>query len=631
MAGFLSTTQGIIMVLLGLGIIIFLHELGHFIVARRLGIRIEIFSIGFGPAIWKIKRGGTEYRIALIPLGGFVKPAGEFMSSPDTKGMPDEMSSKPPLTRAKVLVAGALVNFIFAFPFCIIAYLAGINLPAPTVGAIKPGSTEANSPLQKGDTLLSVIRTSPDGNDAEYPIKSQSDYLREVVRTPVNTSLKVKVNRNPARLDPESIRGSGGNQEVIVSIIAKGSAGMGILPPSNIVHSAPKGSPAEAAGLKPNDEILEVNDQVTLSGSEIFSSLSQRAGLPTPIKIRNPDGAIKTVTATPKPYYDIDIEGIMPVILSSVKKGAAAENAGLKKNDRVIAIDDTRINSWNKLTEVIRASAGQELKLTVIREHWFSKDETLSLNVAVTPDKDGKGFIGIGPTISNEIGEAQDGSLLSGLGLAYGDRIIKATAPDKNGKILKIGISDLTDLQELINETNGIPVKITVLKASPDSSKQTFTITPTPTTKGDLGLGLRFKMVTIRYPLTSAIVEGAKETLDLGLLTYQMIKKLFQGEESVKGLAGPIGIVQVSYRMAQEGAGAFFWLLALISINLAILNLLPIPVLDGGTIVFCFIERIKGSPVSIKAQAIAQYAGLFILLLLVAFTFINDIQRILNL
>lgn len=613
LSGILGTTQGIIMVIFGLGIIIFLHELGHFIVARRSGIRIEMFSIGFGPPIWKITRGGTEYRIALIPLGGFVKPAGEFMSSPDTKGAPDEMSSKPPLTRAKVLVAGALMNFIFAFPFCIIAYLIGVTLMSPAVGVIRPGSSEANSSLQKGDIILSVIKTSSEGQDSESPVKSQNDYLRKIVRTPINTPLKLKVNRN--------------GREVMVDIIAKGSTGMGVLPPSNIVESTSQGSPAEVAGLKTDDEILEVNGEVTLSASEISTAVSQRAGLPTPIKIRTPNGEIKTVTATPGPFYDIGIEGIMPVVLSGVTKDGAAAKAGLKKGDRITAIDNKPLNSWNKFTDVVKASAGQELKLTVIKKHWFSRDETLLMNVIVDTDKGGKGLIGISGGFTNEIGEVKDGSALAGLGLAYRDRIVQAKAQDKNGKQFKSGISDLSDLQEFIHKTNGIPVEITVLKAAPTSTNQTFTITPKPTAKGDLGLGLKFKRVITRYSFVSAVVEGANETLDLGLLTYQMIKKLFEGEESVKGLAGPIGIIQVSYRMAQEGAGDFLWLLALISINLAILNLLPIPVLDGGTIVFCFVERIKGSPVSIKAQAIAQYIGLFILLSLVAFTTINDILR----
>lgn len=621
-SGILSTTQGIIMVLLGLGIIIFLHELGHFIVARRSGIRIEIFSIGFGPPLWKIKRDGTEYRISLIPLGGFVKPAGEFMSSPDTKGMPDEMSSKPPLTRAKVLVAGALMNFLFAFPFCIIAYFIGINLMAPSVADIRHGSSEWQSSIQKGDTLVSIIKTSKDGKEIELPIKNHNDYRREIIRLPVGTPIKIKVNRN--------------GQEMLVDIIANGSTAIGIQPYSNIIQSVQKDSAAQKAGIQPGDEIMEVNGEFTTSAQDISSIISPRPSLSTPIKVRKSNGEIKTITATPaavklsEPFYDLGISGIMPVIVSEVRQDSPAEKAGLLKGDRITAINSTPVKSWNKFIEIIKSSAGKELTLTLSREDISPTD--ISTVILVASDPAGRGFVGAVSSNTNEIGEVKENSPLVNLELSSGDKIIRASAKDKKGASLEKTISTFAQLQEFTGKTQDSPIEITVVKNLPVPVTRTFTVTPNRISeRGELGIGLKLKTVESNYSLKNAIIEGAKETLDLGLLTFQMIKKLFQGEESVKGLAGPIGIIQVSYYMAREGAGDFLWLLALISINLAILNLLPIPVLDGGTIVFCFIEMIKGSPVSIKAQAIAQYTGLFLLLLLVAFTFINDIQRILNL
>ena len=615
MAGFLSTTQGIIMVIFGLGIIIFLHELGHFIVARSLGIRIEMFSIGFGPPLWKITRGGTEYRIAMIPLGGFVKPAGEFMSSPDTKGAPDEMSSKPPMDRAKVLVAGATMNFIFAFPFCIIAYLIGVNLMAPSVSDIGHGSSEWRSTLQKGDIITAIIRTPKDGNETEVPIKNHNDYRREIIRLPIGTPVKLKVTRN--------------NQEMLVDITTNGSAAIGIQPYSNIIQSVQNDSAAQKAGLEPGDEIIEVNGELTTSAQDISSLISQRTSLLTPLMVRKANGQIKTITATPtsaklsEPYYDLGISGIMPVIISEVRPGSPAENSGLQKNDRITGINSAPVNSWNKFIEIIKASAGKELTLTISRGN--ISPTNLSATILIASDPAGKGFIGAVSSNTNEIGEVKENSPLSTLNLAYGDRIIKATAKTQKDKPLETSVSAFSQLQDLIGKTKDSPIEITVVKNLAIPVTQTVTVTPNRIS--ERGIGLKLKTVESNYSLKNAIIEGAKETLDLGLLTFQMLRKLIQGEESPKGLAGPIGIIKVSYYMAREGAGDFLWLLALISINLAILNLLPIPVLDGGTIVFCFIERIKGSPVSIKAQAIAQYIGLFILLSLVALTTINDILR----
>ena len=620
MAGFLSTTQGIIMVIFGLGIIIFLHELGHFIVARSLGIRIEVFSIGFGPPLWKIKRGGTEYRIAMIPLGGFVKPAGEFMSSPDTKGAPDEMSSKPPMDRAKVLVAGALMNFIFAFPFCIIAYLIGVNLMAPSVSDIGYGSSEWHSTLQKGDIITSIIKTSTSKNakEIEIPIKNHNDYRREIIRLPVGTRIKLKVKRN--------------GQEMLVDITANGSKAIGIQPYSNIIQSVQPGSAAQKAGLETGDEIIEVNGEFTTSAQDISSAISQRISLLTPMKIRKPNGQIKTITATPTsvkssaPYYDLGLSGIMPVIISETRKGSPAENAGLQKGDRITEVNSTPVRSWNNFIAIIKSSAGKELTLTISRGN--ITPTTLSAKILIASDPAGKGLIGAISSNTNEIGEVKENSPLLELELAYGDRVIKATAKTKKNTALETNISTFSQLQSFIGKTKDQPIEITVIKSLPVPVTQTYTVTPNRISeRSELGIGLKIKTVQSNYSLKNAIIEGSKETMDLGLLTYQMLKKLFQGEESVKGLAGPIGIIKVSYYMAREGAGDFLWLLALISINLAILNLLPIPVLDGGTIVFCFIEKIKGSPVSIKVQAIAQYIGLFILLSLVALTTINDILR----
>ncbi|MFH1231323.1 MAG: RIP metalloprotease RseP, partial [Planctomycetota bacterium] len=453
MAEFFSTTQGIIMVIFGLGIIIFIHELGHFLVAKRSGIRVEIFSIGFGPAIWKTKKGDTEYRLSILPLGGFVKLAGDNIASPDIKNLPDEFISKPPLTRAKVFIAGALMNFILAFPLCIISYLIGINLMAPSVGEIQRGSSEWNSSLQKGDIILSIIKSSADGNEIEYPIKNHNDYRREIVRISTGTPLKLKVKRD--------------EKEMMIDIVANGSAGLGVFPLSNVIKSIQPGSAAEKAGLKPNDEILEVNGESTSSAGEISSIISQRTGLPTPMKIRSPNGEIKNITAIPakkeltKSQYNIGSDGIMPVIIAEARKDRPAANAGIQKGDRIVTVNNSPIKSWNKFTEIIKASAGKNLELTILRENKPSASEAITRMVSVASDPAGRGDIGVVPSITNEIGETKDNSSLSDIGLSYGDKIIKATGETEKGKILESTISELSQLQDIANQTRGNPIEIT--------------------------------------------------------------------------------------------------------------------------------------------------------------------------
>jgi regulator of sigma E protease len=612
MAEFFSTTQGIIMVILGLGIIIFIHELGHFIVAKRSGIKVEKFYLCFdffGIRLLKFKKGDTEYGIGWLPIGGYVKLAGENITSPDIKNHPDEFISKPPLTRAKVFVAGALMNFIIAFPLCIISYIIGINLPAPYVGEIQRGSSEWNSPLQPGDIILAI----ENGNKTEY-IKNAADYRREIIRIPTGTPVKLKVKRN--------------EEIILINIMANGSSSIGVFPPTNVIKTIQPESAADKAGLHPDDEIIEVNGTFTASAAEISSIIAQRPLLPTPIKIRSRNGEIKNLTVIPtakklaSPAYDIDIDGIMPVIIAETRKDNPAAIAGIQKDDRITAINDSPVKSWNKFTDIIKASAGKSLKISIIR----MTNQSLDLTVPVNTDKAGKGYIGVAPDITNEIGEIKDNSPLSASGLSYGDKIIKATAKNEKGKMLEVKISRLTQLQELTKQTKSNQIELTVVKNPTNPITETIQVTPKQISEiGRLDIGFSFKTVLTKYPFGLAIVEGSKETLDLGKLTFQILQKLFKGQEPLSGLTGPVGIIKVIYDTAHEGISLFLWLLSLISINLAIINILPIPILDGGGILFCLIEKIKGSPIDLKIQLIAQYIGLFLILSMVIFVTINDI------
>ncbi|MDI6787407.1 MAG: site-2 protease family protein, partial [Planctomycetota bacterium] len=473
-----------------------------------------------------------------------------------------------------------------------------------------------------------------DGRIIETPILNHNDYRREIIRLPLDTSVKLKVRR--------------GGEELLVDIVTAGSSGLGVIPPSNVVWSVAKDSPAALAvsppestfgrinsanlksALEPGDEILEVNEENTLSAYDISRVVSQsQRDKPIPVKIRKKDGQIKTVIVTPTsrqlehPYYDLGIE--TAVIVSGVRKESSAEKSGLKKNDKIIAIDNVPVKSLTIFNEVIRASAGKELKLKVLRELQVEgTGETCQLTITPATDPAGKGFIGVLLADNNEIGTLKENSPLLNHDISSGDKIIKATL-SSSGKPSETKISSMTQLSEFLNKTKGAPIELTIL-----SSGITKTIQVTPikiSEAGTLGIELKYNTVRSVYSLKDSITKGVSETLDLGLLTYQVLKKLFKGEESVKGLAGPIGIIRVSYRMAMEGLGSFFWLLALISINLAILNLLPIPVLDGGSIVFCLIEKLKGSPVSFKVQTVAQGIGLTIIVALVILTTINDILR----
>ncbi|MFH1227781.1 MAG: RIP metalloprotease RseP, partial [Planctomycetota bacterium] len=353
--GIFSNLSTVIIMIVGIGVLIFVHELGHFIVAKRSKIKVEVFSLGMGPKIWGFQKGETLYRIGLLPLGGYVRMAGEVLEDPNKPKADYEFTAKPPLVRAQVFAAGAIMNFLFAFPACMLAYIIGLYFPVPIVGYIKPNSTEWESGIQNGDRITSVVY-----DKKEMPITSIDMYRREVLRAKSGTLLNIKVQRN--------------GQELIVPIKAQGSDKLGILPAQNIVMSVRPNSGADKAGLKKNDEIIIINGEAVSSGREIGEQIYQNPGKPIALKVKRPTNQtgkydVVDLTVTPdiikEEYYDIEFA--TPPVIWAVKTGSPADKAGLVRGDRILAVNGEQIKSSNRLKEIIKSSPGKELSVSVRR------------------------------------------------------------------------------------------------------------------------------------------------------------------------------------------------------------------------------------------------------------------------
>ncbi|MDP8253054.1 MAG: RIP metalloprotease RseP [Candidatus Kaelpia aquatica] len=174
-----------ILVIIAFGFLVFVHEASHFIVAKRMGVTVEVFSIGFGPKIFSFKRSGTEYKISLIPLGGYVKMAGENPRE-DLKGEKNEFLSQPPGRRSLIVLGGPLGNYILAFILFFILYSSGLPTAGTTIGDFKEGYPAQSSGLKIGDKIISV--------DSEE-VKNWEDLIAEVHPRP-NQDLKITVKRD---------------------------------------------------------------------------------------------------------------------------------------------------------------------------------------------------------------------------------------------------------------------------------------------------------------------------------------------------------------------------------------------------------------------------------------------------
>ena len=422
-----------------IGILIFVHEFGHFIMARMRGIRVLKFSLGFGPKIIGKKVGDTEYMLSALPLGGYVKMAGENID--EATMAPDEFPSKSVSERASVVLAGPIMNIIIAFLLMPLVFLIGIKMPAfledaPVVAWIEEGSPAETAGFRIGDRILKM-----DGKAV-----SDWDDVATIVTTRPELGIKVEVDRSDAAHE----------------LVLKGDG------------AARKGG-GGYAGILPD----------------------------------------------------------MPAVIGKVNKGYPADKAGLKAGDRIVEIDKNPFINWYQVSSYIRSNVGKDLTITVQRD---------------------------------------------------GDRVTTRVTPIK---------SEAADY-------------------------------------GVIGIMNQQKTIVKKFGVIDSIKHGLSRMLELTMLTFDVLKRLFSLNISIETLGGPIMIAKLTGEAAQSGISDLIAFLAFLSLQLGILNLLPIPVLDGGWVVFLLIEKIKGSPLSKKTMEIAQTVGFALLITLIIIVSYNDILRVLR-
>lgn len=431
----------ILQILIGvfiLGILVLIHELGHFLAAKLFGIRVISFSIGFGKPIAKLTKGETEYRIGSIPFGGFVHMAGE---NPDEQqeSAPDEFPSKPIWQRAIVALAGPSFNYAFAVAGLWLVFTAGVErmvyLEPPTVSYVAKESAAAEAGLQPGDRIQSI-----NGRH----VHSWSDVAPFMERLEQEYVLTVRRDQ-----DTDTVR------------IERSAAGPGELP------------------------------QHPLAGFV-------RAQAP---------------------------------VVGSFSPGSPAKQAGLRKGDTIVAVNEDSVRFWAELPELI--------------SEYDSTTGPLSLTVA----RNGK-------TITTKI------------------------TPRMNKRLQRhvIGI--------------GPPTR------------------------------------TVRSGPVQAVGKSVTRSWELVVLTFEHLGKMVRGLISPRELAGPLGIVQMSGGMALLGWKELLSFMSLIGVNLALLNLLPLVITDGGLLLFMVIEAARGKPLPTKYQLIINRIAIAAFILLFLYVTFNDILRI---
>lgn len=537
-----------------LGILIFVHEFGHFIVARWCGVRVEVFSLGFGKKLLTFKRGDTTYAISLIPLGGYVKMFGEQpgaeISEEDKKV---SFLHKNVWQRIAVVLAGPLMNFFFAILVFFVVALMGEDLRSPVVGDIAENTPAYAAGLRSGDTVLAI-------ND--NAIQSWEDIGKALsLKEEKETQVSFKVRREGSdEVETFSINAQAKPNPNVLSradYIAN-VEGMTPLSSGTTVGLEPQ-SPLLAAGMKTGDTITAINGQSVKHWRDLQNTLMQiPASEALKFEVTQLDDnfkptEIRTVDFTGDSKirnYSLASLGIVSseLFLQTVVKDSPAEAAGLKPLDRMISINNIVLRKWEDVINNIKDFSGEKpVDITVERG-----TETIALKIT--------------PKMSKQM-----------------------TPAGVEEKRYVIGISPVVNT------------------AFPDTIH----------IKAE-GLG-------------SAVVRGVEKTWDVTVMTVMSFVKIFQAKISPKNIGGVISIGQAASETFKIGMSQFLQMMAIISVNLFVLNLLPVPVLDGGHLVFYIIEVFKGAPLSMRKMEVAQQVGLAILMSLMIFALFNDFTRILGL
>jgi len=449
----------ILALLLTLGILVTIHEFGHYWVARRCGVKIECFSIGFGKPILSWWRGDTEYRIAYLPLGGYVKMFGERETEIPDSEKPYAFNYKPLSQKTAVVAAGPLANIFLAIFLYWLMFMTGVTGVAPVIGGL-----DADSPAQQAGLLRGAEIVSVDGEAT-------------------NTW-----------------------QEVRVGLLERlGESG-----------------------------VLNLGYQ--LEGSDLIQSTTIRIDRWL-VDQAEPD-VLSALGIRP---WRLDI----PAIIGQVVPQSRAEAAGLQAGDEILSVDNNPVNGWLEWVEIIRQNPEQLMQISVSRA-----GEILNLSIR--------------PELSIDNNGEQSG-------------------------YIGAGVEPPEQMPSLPPEMNR----------------------------------------SVRYSALAAIPYAFTETWNNGLFIIDSIKKMIVGLISVENLSGPITIAQVAGQTATFGLEYYLSFLAVLSISLGILNLLPIPVLDGGHLLYYLIEAVIRRPVPEKVQAMGMQLGIFIIVSIMFIAFYNDINRLL--
>jgi len=590
----LVVIRGIVLTVLAFGLMVIVHELGHFLAAKLIGVRVERFSFGMGPKLFGKRLGETEYMVSALPIGGYVKLAGGDEGEEAT-GAPDEFVSKPPGQRALVLAAGPVFSILFGLPVFLAMFLVGVRTALPKVSHVVIGGPAWQAGLCYGDRVVRL---------GDREIHDFDELRLAALETPADRPVTLVIERDGKQVELSVVRPRA-KQElgIYCSFIA------------TKVRAVVPGSPAEKAGLKPNDELVSVDGHRLRGWSDFRRRVLASPGRPIELGIRR-NGKPLTLTATPEPQEvpDPPFRVTIPAQVGFVRPGFPAD-AKIKAGDVILAANGKQVRDWWELEDAV-AEGPSRAVLEIERQK-----AKLRIEVDLRPGQRLTDTLGIAPRPVYVVTEVRGATNPP---LRPGDELVKIGRQDVERSLLHGALyTPLDDILTAIARAGRVTVR-----RGKDEIEVTFE--PGKRTVGMLGVEQQVVSAFVQRSLPGAIVPAARETARAAALVYVVLKKLFSGDLARDSVAGPVGILQATYASAQQGLARLLRLIGLITVNIGVLNLLPIPPLDGGRLVLVGYEKVRGRQPNRKVIEAILTVGFVLLLGLILFATFNDIQRLLS-
>ncbi len=661
----------ILQVALGLGFVIFVHELGHFLVAKACGVKCEKFFLGFdvgGLKLASFKWGETEYGIGALPLGGYVKMLGqddnpaaaakeaeraraalasgdlppEPTAGPHPAWDPRSYPAQSVPERMAIISAGVIMNVIFAILMASWAYGLGVKELTCEVSGVRPGGAAWRAGLRTGDEITAIGKTKdPIFSDLQKGV-TLGDVAKGVdftIHRPADDSTQTLTLRPDTDLGVPT-----------VGVTSPFSLTL----PVDLREGLPGAAGRARPALAPGDTITAVDGTPVKTYAELVSLLLQRSDKPATLSVsRRPSaagGAAEALSVELPPQAARSTGMTMTMIdVKAVQAGSPAAAAGIEPGDRLLAVDGTPIADPLVLDETLRRQAGTPVKLSLARAgvdreveltpravSWIEESRWPASPVSVSS-------LGVAVGVDALVAAVDPDGPAARAGIKPGERVTRVVfvSPEEQ----KAGQrKNAEGGLELSTKSPSWPYVMAALQQVDAGTRLDLVVEDAEGTKRDVSIepvdaagrfvadrGLLFEPLTrmVRSgSFLAALRHGFGKAIDDLSLVYKFLHKLTSNQISPRLLGGPIEIAKQAGKSAEEGFSRFLLFLTMLSANLAVVNFLPIPVLDGGHMVFLVYEWLRGKPPSEGVVAALSYLGLALILTLMMFVFGLDLGLI---